>query len=201
MYSVCELVPTAASMIRYCMTSFTEGSLIKLEIKGRREGEQIYPFCSKMRENTLNQSLPAMQRHRLPPAPAHHSHDTGIVDGKMFTPACTSANPQDCGSSCCVILFLIFCLSELSILKHSALCPLSPRCKPPPCASLWVSVALLCWAACLRPRCTSSFSSPRRTWSLTDSTSTGSVSVGPGPLIPSVSNKTATFLWGCGEFG
>lgn len=181
------------------MTSITGGFLIKLEIKGRREREQIYHFCTKTRENTIHQPVPDMQRHRAPPAPAPHSHDTGTVD-EVHT-SLHQCNPQDCGSCCYVLMFLTFRISELSILKHNALCPLSPRCKPPPCASLWVSVALLCWAACLHPRCTSSFSSPRRTWSLTGSTSTGSASVGPGPLIPSVSSQADTFLWDCGEFG
>lgn len=157
----------------------------------------------KMRENTINLSLTCRDK-------GHHQHQhlipmiLGLWMIRMqqrFTPACTSANPQDCGLCCFILMFLTFCISELSILKHSALCPLSPRCKPPPCASLWVSVALLCWAVCLHPRCTSSFSSPRRTWSLTDSTSTGSASVAPGPPTPSVSNKAATFLWACGEFG
>lgn len=44
---MCELVPTAANIAQIFMTSITEGSLIKLEIKGRREREQIYPFCTK----------------------------------------------------------------------------------------------------------------------------------------------------------
>lgn len=130
--------PLQPTLLRYCMTSITEGSVIKLEIKGRREREQIYPFCTKMRENTINLSLTCRD-----PGHQQHQHLISMILGlwiirmqERLTPACTTANPQDCGSCCYVVMFLIFDISEFSILKHSALCPLSPRCKPPPCASL-----------------------------------------------------------------
>lgn len=68
----------------------------------------------------------------------------------------------------------------------------SYRCRPPPCASPSAWVALWSWAVCLHPRCTSSCFSPRRMWSHTGCISTGSVSVGLGPPILSVSMECSS---------
>lgn len=189
-YRMCRLVPTKPAMLRYGMPGIAEDFLIQLEIKVMREREQNYTFCVNLRVNLplIRSDTGHHQLHALP-----HTAP-GLWKIRMWRVQTTSANPQDCGSCRCIMMLLTFCILELSVLKHDTLRPLSPRCKPPPCASLWVWAALLCWAACSRPRCTSSSSSPRRTWSLTDSISTGSASVGPGPITLSVSNKSVTFL-------
>lgn len=203
-HGMCKLVSTVAGFAQLLHDSHSRGFPDQFRKSGQerweKESRTILSVPNSGRTHSVK--LPLICRytgHHQHHAP--HSHDPRVVEDKDATDVQASlyqCRPQDCGSCCCMIMFLISCISELSILKHSALRPLSPRCKPPPCASLWVWAASLCWAACSRPRCTSSSSSPRRMWSLTDSISTGSVSVGPGPLIPSVSNKTATSLWGCG---
>lgn len=64
---------------------------------------------------------------------------------------------------------------------------LSCRCRRQQCASLLAWVVSWSWAVCLPPRYTSSCSNPRRMWSRTGFTSTGSVSAELPPHILSVS--------------
>lgn len=133
-------LPLQPALLRYCMTSTNRGFSHQVRDQGRREREQIYPFCTKARENTINGIKSLTCRDT-----GHHQHQHVIpmILGlwmirvqQRLTPTCKITNSQNCGSCCYVVMFLIFDISELSILKPSALCPLSPRCKPPPCASL-----------------------------------------------------------------
>lgn len=56
-----------------------------------------------------------------------------------------------------------------------------PRCRPPPCACRSASAALWCSAVSLRPSCTSSFSSHRRTWLAIVHPQAASAAPPPGP--------------------
>lgn len=71
-HGMCKLVSTVAGFAQLLHDSHSRGFPDQFRKSGAgemREREQNYPFCAKLRENTLSQAPSDMQLHRAPSAP------------------------------------------------------------------------------------------------------------------------------------